>query len=142
VEKEVLAMQKFLFGLFMFALVVSFSACAQKKGEITKKSPVVQSVVITGTIDCMACNLKHSAGARAECKIYGHDHSLKVQQVTTVEGNPINVPQDTWYHILPNDNSKALVKEETYHGKKVQISGKLYAGANLIEVDTFNLIEK
>jgi hypothetical protein len=126
----------------MFALVASFSACGQKKVEITEESPAVQSVVVTGTIDCMACDLKHSAGVSAECKIYGHDHSLKVQQVTTASGNPINVSQGTWYHILPNDNSKTLVQEETYHGKKVKINGKLYASANLLEVDTFNLIEK
>ncbi len=109
---------------------------------ITEKSPAVQPVVVTGTIDCMACNLKHSAAAKAECSIYGHDHSLKVQQVTIAGGNPTDVPQGTWYHILPNDNSKALVQEEEYHGKEVEVSGKLYAGANLLEVETFNLIEK
>lgn len=136
-------------SIFVIPIIILAAGCTKSvvveettTFGVTEKSPAVQPVVVTGTIDCMACNLKHLAGAKAECSIYGHDHSLKVQQVTIAGSKPTNVPQGTWYHILPNDNSKSLIQDETYHGKEVTINGKLYAGANLLEVDTFNLIEK
>jgi len=134
----------------------------EKKAEkskveaVTSATPFPKSdqLTITGTVLCTSCDLKKQKGAKSQCSVYGHDHTLKVSRVIQViygkDGKPVmnkkGQPSFKYgkkyigkiYHILKNDSSIGLLKDE-YKGKEVIIVGKIYPDENVVEVDFVKL---
>ena len=105
--------------MFLFSLVVM----AEKiKGE--KKT-------FTGSLNCLACDLKIGAGANAQCKVYGHDHALKL-----MDGSYIS--------FLENDYAELLIhaNEGKWHNRDVTVTGIFYPKTNMIDVINFEIMDK
>ncbi len=98
-----------------------------------------QEVTVSGQNICLGCTLKSTAGAGAQCSIYGHRHSLKVESAKGADGKPIADLVGLTLHYLENDKSAALVKGEETHGKTIEIKGKLYRHEATLEVTEFSV---
>jgi len=91
---------------------------------VTKATPVT----LKAKVICLGCSLKKEQGAKAQCSIYGHKNALK-----TEDGR-------VWT-ILENDVSKELINSHEYAGKEIEIAGKIFSGTQIIEIETFKLVE-
>ena len=85
--------------------------------------------IIKGKVICQGCTLKKEKGAKAQCSIYGHINAIK-----TKDGK-------IWT-ILENDKSTELINDHDYAGKDIEIKGKRFAEAQIIEVDTFKVLSE
>ena len=85
--------------------------------------------IIKGKVVCQGCTLKKEKGAKAQCSIYGHINAIK-----TKDGK-------IWT-ILENDKSTELINNHDYAGKDIEIKGKKFAEAQIIEVDTFKVLSE
>lgn len=105
-----------LFTLFLFSL----AAGTEKKGE---------QKTMSGTLSCIFCDLKQSSGAHAQCKIYGHDFALKLD-----DGSYIS--------FLENDHSILLINanKNQWKGQKASVTGIYYPDVHLIDVQKFELM--
>ncbi len=125
-----------LFGFFVSLALLSnvwigevYAHCGgcgvgEKVEAITQASPVT----LKAKVICLGCALKKEQGAKAQCSIYGHKNALK-----TEDGR-------VWT-ILENDVSKELINSHEYAGKEVEIAGKVFANTQIIEIETFKLVE-
>ncbi len=84
-----------------------------------------QVTTVEGTLVCKSCSLKKEFGARAECKLNGCAHALK-----TADGRFID--------FLDNKYAKDL-KGDKYAGKKIKITGTLFAKAHTMDVQKISL---
>jgi hypothetical protein len=100
----------------MLFLALGLLAMAGEKAEVR---------TFKGTLSCASCELKKD-GASAQCRTYGHRHTLK-----TDDGQYIS--------FLENDNSIDLIKGGNWHNAKVKVSGTYYGQANLLDVDSFTV---
>lgn len=114
----------------LLGLVFSFSVSQALAQEQTQEV-VTQATAITikGKIICLGCTLKKEQGAGAQCSIYGHKNAL-----LTADGK-------IWT-ILENDASTELINSHEYAGKEVEITGKEFTDAQVIEVESFKVIEE
>lgn len=96
-----------------------------------------KEVAIVGTNHCLGCALKMEHGAKAQCSVYGHRHSLKVEKAMDAEGNNLAALQGRTLSYLENDKSAKLVKGEVFHGARVEVKGRLYEQESVIEVTEF-----
>ena len=94
--------------------------------EVKAHKSAGEQTVIEGELVCTACTLKKAEGAHAQCKLYGHEHSI-----LTKDGKYIA--------FLPNQHSVDLQKGEAYVHKHVKVHGTYYANANLLDVDWFEV---
>lgn len=132
--------------LFVFgANQVIAGECGSKGASCSHPAPAqakptkVENVNVEGEIICIACTLKHEEEAKAQCSIYGHDHSVKVDKIVDANGKEISQDYSGQiYQVLPNDRSNDLLTQDNHH-KKVTISGKIYPNANLIEVERYSI---
>ena len=85
--------------------------------------------IIKGKVICQGCTLKKEKGAKAQCSIYGHINAIK-----TKDGK-------IWT-ILENDKSTELINNHDYAGKDIEIKGKKFAEAQIIEVNTFKVLSE
>ncbi|MGR3295824.1 MAG: hypothetical protein ACUZ8A_06320 [Candidatus Bathyanammoxibius sp.] len=88
-----------------------------------------ETVTITGTVVCLGCTLKKKEGANAACDVYGHKHGL------ATSGGKL-------YSFLENENSEELINSEKYGMKRVEITGKVFENAHIIDVEDVNVIEE
>lgn len=111
----------------IMVMVLGVMAGGLLAGDKAVEKPAVKSekVMLKGKLVCMGCDLKKAEGARAECGNYGHHHALK-----TADGKYIQ--------FLENKFS-ADIGGEKYHNMDVEISGILFAKANLIDVESFTV---
>lgn len=100
-----------------------------------------QQVVLTGENLCLGCALKKSDGAAAQCSLYGHRHGLRVESARAADGSALADLAGQTVHYLDNDQSAALVKGESTHGQKVEVTGRLFAAEHVIEVASFKAVE-
>ena len=91
---------------------------------VTQASPVTFKAKVV----CLGCSLKKEQGAKAQCSIYGHKNALK-----TEDGR-------IWT-LLENDASKELINSHEYAGKEIEIAGKVFGNTQIIEIETFKLVE-
>ncbi|MCC6159801.1 MAG: hypothetical protein IT350_17240 [Deltaproteobacteria bacterium] len=117
--------------LFLLTTVVAATAATAGTGP--------QEVTVVGQNICLGCTLKSTAGAGAQCSIYGHRHVLKVESAKGSDGKPIADLAGLSLHYLENEGSASLFKGEETHGKKVEIKGKLYRAESTIEVTEFQV---
>jgi hypothetical protein len=85
--------------------------------------------IITGKVICQGCTLKKEKGAKAQCSIYGHINAIR-----TKDGK-------IWT-ILENDNSTELINNHDYEGSDIEIRGKRFDEARVIEVASFKILSK
>ncbi len=97
----------------------------------------VKEVVIVGTNYCLGCALKKAHGAGAQCSVYGHRHSLKVEKAMDSGGNELAALKGRTLNYLENDKSAKLVKGEVFHGARVEVKGRFYEQESVIEVAEF-----
>ena len=115
-------MRKGLILVMAAMFLLSLIAWADQKGKLK---------TINGTLSCMNCDLKTSNDARAQCKIYGHNFALKLED-------------GLYISFMENDHSEALINagEGKWFGQMVTVTGTYYPGAHLIDVQNFKLIDK
>ena len=94
---------------------------------VYSSNAAVDVTTITGKLICIGCELKHSDGVAANCKLYGHKHGLK-----TTDGKI--------YSFIENDKSTKLINTEENHDKNVEIIGKVLKNANFIDVEKFSVL--
>lgn len=102
---------------------------------IAQAADSVRATVV-GTDYCLGCTLKKEKGAAAQCSIYGHRHALKLEQITTEGGGEVGIKKGITLHYLENDKSKDLVKGSKFHGKRIEVVGKVYPEERIIEVES------
>ena len=112
-------MRKGLILIMAALLMFSLAAMAGKKDE---------QKTMSGTLSCMGCDLKKADGAHAQCKIYGHEHALKLEDGSYVS-------------FMENDHSEDLIDagEGKWHGQSIEVSGTYYADGNVIDVEKFKI---
>lgn len=81
-----------------------------------------KTTTLEGTLVCKNCSLKKEFGARSECKINGCQQALK-----TSDGRFID--------FLDNKYAQDL-KGKKYSGKKIKVTGTLFAHANTMDVQS------
>lgn len=113
----------------MLAAVIAL-ACSIARAEEPAR------VTVVGTNYCLGCTLKKEKGAGAQCSIYGHRHALKVEKATAAGGADVAALPGTTVHYLDTDQSKDLVAGTNLHGKRVEVTGKLYSAEHVIEVES------
>lgn len=132
------------FGVVGLAAVLA-SGCERGSSERAAPTPSasssggelelarVQDVTVVGTNYCLGCALKKEQGAAAQCSQYGHRHALKVESARGANGA---LPQLVGHslHYLDNDQSAKLVSGDEFHGKTVEVHGKLFGAERIIEV--------
>ena len=106
--------------LLLCALAVAISC------TIAVSSPRAGDETIEGEVICLGCTLKKADGAKAQCSVYGHKNAIK-----TGDGGILT--------ILENDQSTKLINDHDYAGKKVEIQGRVFPEANVIQVDSFTV---
>ena len=105
-------------------LITSLAVAGEKKAEMK-----AENATFEGKLVCLGCDLKKAEGARAECSVYGHNHSLK-----TSDGKYVN--------LLENKYSADLLNGEKYAGKDIKVQGVYYANANQLDVKSFTVGDK
>ena len=99
-----------------------------------------KSFTITGMNYCVACGLKEAYGAAAQCKVHGHQHGLNVSKLVTPCGKDRSECVGKTFYYLANDKSKQL--REGLNHQTVQVTGKLYWDQNMIEVESFMILNE
>ncbi|MBI4566419.1 MAG: hypothetical protein HY716_17180 [Planctomycetes bacterium] len=92
---------------------------------------VVEATVVGENI-CLGCALKKEKGAAAQCDKYGHRHALKVTSVTAA-GKEQPEMKGWVLHYLDTDKGQPFIKE--HHGETLTLTGKVYSGERVLEVD-------
>ena len=100
--------------------------------DLRKPVPIkeeTKKLTLEGEIICLPCELKKELRANSQCEKYGHQNVLR-----TYEGNV--------YSFIENDKASDLIKNEKYQNKIVRVIGTLFKEANIIDVISFDVIEK
>lgn len=88
-----------------------------------------EATTITGKVVCVGCTLKKTEGANAACKIYGHKHGL-----LTEDGE--------LYSFLENKKSEGVINTEEYARKDVEVTGRVFEHAHIIDLEDIGIVEK
>ena len=80
----------------------------------------------TGTLTCLACDLKKLAGTNSQCETFGHRHSLRLDN-----GNYI--------YFLENDHSEDLVKGGGRHDTRITVTGIYNKKSHTIDVQSYEI---
>ena len=112
---------------------------AEHADTVTSATPQLEAgeVVITGKIICLGCHLKKEKQAKAQCSIYGHTNALLIEKAIDKQGKHLQEAEGRIYQFLHNDKSDKLIKDHTYVGTIIVITGKIYPEANVLEVNFF-----
>ncbi len=110
-----------VFGLMVGLTLLTTSSVASFADEETTS--------IKGKIVCIGCTLKKTEGANAACKVYGHKHGL-----ITEEGE--------LYSFLENENSDEVITTDKYAMKDVEVTGRVFDNAHIIDIEEISVIEE
>lgn len=113
-----------LMTVIMLSLLAAAVIAGNQYGDKSTSSEAKLSS-FSGQMVCLGCELKKADGAQANCAEFGHTHALK-----TEDGQYIS--------LLENQYSKDLMGEK-YHNQHVEITGTLYAKANVLDVNSFKV---
>jgi hypothetical protein len=124
------------FGIPMAAVLMA--SATGSAGEEPKAAPAnAAQVTVIGLNYCAGCALKKERGAAAQCSVYGHRHSLKVEKALDESGKEIAGVAGRTLAYLDNDKSTKLVKGDAFHKERVEVKGKLYEPEGILEVLEF-----
>lgn len=102
----------------LLALVMAaHSAAAQPAGQKKVRT-------FTGTLTCLACDLKKLEGTNSECDAYGHKHCLRLDN-------------DRYINFLENDHSEVLVKGGGRHDTRITVTGIYDSNSRTIDVQSY-----
>lgn len=118
----------FLGSLAALGLVTSGFAALSTAPALAQSAAKPKTVTLKGTLACLGCDLKKAHAAGAQCSVYGHKHALK-----TANGK--------YYTFLENQKSEPLIKGEQWHGKPIQVTGRVFPGSQVIEVADYKVLE-
>ncbi len=93
----------------------------------------VINVTLEGKNICLACTLKKEQGAAADCKTYGHRHTLKVEKAYDENGNELKGMEGWVLHYLENDKSEKYITG--HHNDILKIKGKVYKNERVLEIE-------
>lgn len=110
--------------VIMVSLLAVGAMAGDQKADISVSSEA-KLTSFSGTMVCLGCSLKKAEGAKANCAEFGHTHALQ-----TADGQYIS--------LLENQYSKDLMGEK-YHNQSVEVTGTMYASANVLDVDSFKV---
>ena len=79
---------------------------------------------LTGTLTCLACDLKKLKGVNSECEAYGHKHCLRLDN-------------DKYVNFLVNDHAEALIRGGGRHDTRVTVTGIYDANSRTIDVQSY-----
>ena len=121
-------MRKIIAATLAVVVLVAAGALAGDTGSMGHGKAKAESggehKTFDGKLVCLGCSLKQAAGARANCRLFGHSHAVKL-----ADGKHVI--------LLENEYSKDLLAGEKYHDKDVSVHGIYFASANVIDVETF-----
>ena len=140
-KHKILLTTKSLLTLILFlALTVTAYSQDESVGKVEIKKDVPQIadddvvlVTVEGTNICLGCTLKHEKGASAQCKIYGHRHTLKVEKAYDENGEELMYMVGWILHYLENDNSEEYIMG--HHNDELKIKGIVYKNERTLEVE-------
>lgn len=84
------------------------------------------AVVLEGTLLCRDCELEHRYGIKASCRSIGHHGAI-----FSADGRVWN--------IVEQRSSATLIHDETLFGRKVIVRGRLFRGARVLVIDSYQL---
>ena len=88
-----------------------------------------EKVVLEGEVVCLPCELKEELQANSQCEKYGHQNVLR-----TNDGSI--------YSFIENDKTTDLIRKSEHKNKTIRVIGTLYKEVNIIDVISFEVIEK
>ena len=127
-----------LLFIFFYGLSTGILAQGYDAEEVSKKQILDSDVVtatVAGTNVCVGCSLKKEKGAGAQCKVYGHKHSLKVSRATDEDGNELSDMTGWLLFYLETDKSTELING--HHKEELVIEGMVYPDERVLEVISF-----
>lgn len=124
--KEKTMIRKTAIVMFLFLFVAASSGMAGDDKKHRHGTKANSPKTFEGTLVCLGCSLGKEEGAHSECKVFGHDHALKIG-----DGKYIS--------FLPNKFSKDLISGEKYHNAQVSVTGTFFAKANTLDVESFKV---
>jgi len=120
-------------GLLTVLGAVGF--CEEQPTPEQVGEPEVVEATVEGRNFCLGCALKKEKGAKAQCSLFGHRHSLKVNKAVDMDGNELMEMKGWVLHYLETEKSKPLI--DGHHGQEVTIEGKVYPLERVLEVEIF-----
>ena len=95
---------------------------------------------IQGTNYCVTCGLKDEFEAKANCKTFGHHHALKVASMIDGCGETCEEFNGKTLHYIENEQSAKLLNG--HKDSKVKVKGKVFIDSGMIEVESFEVVDK
>ncbi len=139
-HKNFLTTKSLLTLILFLALTVMAYTQEERTGKVEIKKDMPQiadndvvSVMVEGKNICLGCTLKHEEGASAQCKIYGHRHTLNVENAYDENGEELNYLAGWILHYLENDNSEEYIMG--HHNDELKIKGIVYKNERTLEVE-------
>jgi len=100
--------------------------------DLRKPAPLEEKkerITLEGEIICLACELKKEFQANSQCEKYGHQNFLRAY-----DGNI--------YTFIENDKTSNLIRKAEYQGKIIRVIGTLFKETNIIDVISFEIVER
>jgi YHS domain-containing protein len=123
-----------LAGLLLVGLITLTGGTEKSEPAAPAEASVVKATV-EGVNFCLGCALKKQKGAGAQCSIFGHRHTLKLNKAVSEDGQELTKMRGWVLHYLETEKSRELIK--THHGQTLTIKGKVYPQERVLEVDFF-----
>lgn len=101
-----------------------------------------KEVTLTGLNDCQACGEAKSPDPGAKCSIFGFTCVFSVEKAVDAEGKEIEELKGKGLSYKLNQQGLPLVKNEEYHGARLEIKGRWFKEKGAIEVSSFRRMEK
>jgi hypothetical protein len=108
-------------------VVLGLVACS----TIEQSDDGPQLVNLTGKLVCLGCGGRFHSKSERSCSIQWQLSALKVE--VTTSGKKSN----RYYTFLPSDAAKPLLENVSLHGKLIQLSGTVYPGSLVVDVESF-----
>ena len=108
-------------------IVIGLVACSSI-GHSDDGPPLV---TLTGKLVCLGCGGRFHSKSERSCSVDWQLSALKVEE--TMSGQKTY----RYYTFLPSDAAKPLLEEVSLHGKMLQVSGTVYPGSQVVDVESF-----
>lgn len=131
-----LFMALFCLSLHVWAEVALGVEGSSAAGETGKE------VTLTGLNNCQACGEAKPPDPGAKCSIFGYTCVFSVEEAVDAEGREIEELKGKGLNYKPNQQGLPLVKNEEYHGARLEIKGRWSKEKGTIEVSSFRRLEK
>lgn len=126
---------------FYLSLCVQAGATLGVEGSSTA-GETGKEVTLTGLNNCQACGEAKSPDPGAKCSISGYTCVFSVEKAVDAEGREIEELKSKGLSYKPNQQGLPLVKNEEYHGARLEIKGKWFKEKGAIEVSSFKHLGK